>query len=379
MNKSHLVKIVLLGICLKALYVGFAFFVEAIHADFTFAHDYAGIIDLFKRNDTYWYKNIHENGYPEVTSKLDLGWHNGPEFHQSSWGFMPGYPLATQTVSLMFNTNFESSAFILSIVFSLTCFMLFYWLATLWFDKTGDAFFATVLFMVMPFQYYFSMMYTEAYFCMLLIGALLAVVNKNHLALILSTSLMVIIRANGLVMLLPLALFIIENESPENGPIKTKLRNSMGMLSMLVFPILSFAGYGFYQYYHTGYFFAYSIAQQGGWYREMMFPLAGLFRSGDFVSQFNSWYAIVFMVIAVLSWKRLSWSFNIIVWLNVLLPLSAGASTGMTRYVTIIFPFFLMFAFWLKNEKWKMALIPLFVGIQLYTFYFWLVSDSFSY
>lgn len=382
MIKSHIIKIILLSILLKVLYVAFAFVVDANSENFTFSHSVNGVIGLFERNDSYWYKSIHENGYPEIHSKKDLGWHNKEEFYQSSWGFMPGYPLSTKSLSLLLNTSFETSAFILSILFSISSFVLFYWLATLWLKDPNSAFFATLLVMTMPFHYYFSMMYTEGYFFTLFLGAMIAAKKKRFLLLAILTSLMVIIRANGLLMLLPISLYILENEKLLKGfKIQKEFFtwNSIKKFAFLLLPILCFAGYILFQYLETGYPFAYSIAQKGGWYREMMFPLAGLFRSGAMHVQFNSWYAIVFMLIAIFAWKKLPLSFNLIIWLNILLPLSAGTSEGMPRYISIVFPLFFLFAYWLKDVKWKFALIPVLIGLQLFTFYFWLVSSSFSF
>lgn len=382
MIKSHILKIILFSILLKGLYIVFAFVVDAQKDDFSFSHTTKGVIGLFERNDSYWYKSIHEDGYPEIHSKRDLGWHDKEEFHQSSWGFMPGYPLATKSISLLLNTSFETSAFILSILFSISCFILFYWLAFLWLDNSQNAFFATLLVMAMPFHYYFSMMYTEGYFFMLFLGAMIAAKKKYFLLLGILTSIMVIIRANGLLMLLPISLFILENDKLLKG-LKVQKDvfkwSSIKQFAFLVLPILCFAGYILFQYIETGYPFAYSIAQKGGWYREMMFPLTGLFRSGQAHVQFNSWYAIVFMLIAIFAWKKLPLSFNLIIWMNILLPLSAGTSEGMPRYISIIFPLFFLFAYWLKDVKWKMVLIPLLVGLQLFTFYFWLMSSSFSF
>ncbi|SFT35378.1 Mannosyltransferase (PIG-V) [Lishizhenia tianjinensis] len=381
MSKSHIYKIILLSISFKLLYIAFAFFLAEVKDDFSVEKSSDDIIRLFKRNDSFWYENIHDNGYPEINTKKDLGWHKNEIFHQSSWGFMPGYPLLVKTVSTLFQCSFNSASFSISILFSTLCFLVFYWLATQWFQDTKNAFFATLLFICMPFQYYFSMMYTEAIFAFLLMGAFVCIQRKKYFVLSLFCAFMVILRANGLVMLLPLVLFLFEKEQLL---VAYKLQpkiwswSTLKKLSFLSLPLLCFGAYVLYQYVRTGYPNAYSIAQQGGWYREMMFPLAGLFRQGDFGTQFNSWYAILFMIIAGFAWKRLPLSFNLIVWFNILLPLSAGSSTAMTRYISIIFPLFFVFAFWLRNIKWKYALLPVFTGLQLYMFYFWLISDDFS-
>lgn len=381
MSPRHLVWIILLSLLMKGLYIGFAAFVETVDDSFSFKKEVRGVQKLFKRHDTYWYQKIHQEGYPKVSTRRELGWHDKGAFLQSSWGFMPGYPMLTKIVSLVIGRGFLNSAFILSLLLSTTCFLLFYRLAFSWFEQSADAFFSTLLFMVLPFQYYFSMMYTEGLYTSLLIGTFIAAEKRAYAVVGLLTAYIVLVRPIGVVMLLPISLYVAESIGIFNGfriQRTTITLAHLAKFSFLILPILSFAAYCYYQYQMTGYFNAYSIAQQEGWYRAFMFPLAGLFRQGGFVHQFTSWYAIVFMLLALLLWKKLPLSYNLVIWVGLLLPLTAGTSIGMTRYVTVLFPLFWFFADWLRPFKWKWVVLPLAFGIQLYTFYFWLINHPFS-
>lgn len=380
LKKLHIIQIILIAILIKVIYVVFAFVVDSMSQDFGFGHDAEGIVSLFKRNDSYWYEDICTRGYNEITDARDLGWSNEESFHQSNWGFMPGYPILIKGLC-SFGLSFNTSGFILAFCFSLLAFVLFYWLASIWFNDNKNGFFATLLFMCFPFHYYFSVLYTEPIYCALLIGMLLAVIKKRWVIVACLASYLVILRASGIVLILPLAIFILENQGVLS---KLKLRKSLlskdaiiGLVP-LIFPALAFVGYCYFQSVNTGDPFAYSTAQQQGWNREFMFPLAGLFRSGSFVGQFNSFYAIVFMVIAFSGMKRLTLGYNLILWFPLLLPLAAGNVEGLPRYISTIFPFMFLFGYWLKNVKWKMLVLPILFGIQLYTFYFWLISHPFS-
>ena len=73
---------------------------------------------------------------------------------------------------------------------------------------------------------------------------------------------------------------------------------------------ITFLIYGLYQYKMTGEFFAFSIAQ-AGWYREPTIPILAFFRRGDFATQFNSVYTIVFILYAIWSYKKLPFSLNL--------------------------------------------------------------------
>ena len=381
MKKSHILKIIIFSVVLKLLYISFAYTVAYYDDDFAIDRDIEGAISIFKRNDSYWYESIHDNGYPEINKKSDLGWHDGPNYHQSSWGFMPGYPLVVKMVSSILGTTFDISAFILAVILSTLCFILFYWLSTYWFAKSDNAFFSTLLFMSMPFQYYYSMMYSEALFSALLLGSLILLTKKHYLLAALLISVMTIVRASGLILVLPIGIFILEiikQKEIEKIFSISFLKKNAFYLIYLVIPLFTFLGYCLYQYFQTGYYNAYSIAQQNGWYREIMFPLAGLFRSSDFVSQFNSWYAIFIMVMSFIAWKKLSLSYNLIIWISILLPLAAGSSVAMTRYVASIFPLFIIIGYWLRNYKLRITIIPILVISQLCMFYFWIMSYSFS-
>lgn len=379
-ERKHILWILIIAIAIKLAYIGFAYLVDWQSSYFGFSHDVKGYVSLFKRNDTYWYESIHDRGYDEVTKPADLGWSNEESTHQSNWGFMPGYPMLTKVLSYL-GLSFDGAAFLLAFVFSIVCFLLFYWLASIWFENNEQAFFATLLFICFPFHYYYSAMYTESIYMTLLLGSLIAIVKKKWMILVLLSSFMVILRANGILMLLPLGLFLWEQNKALRGirfNSEVFSKTNLLRISLLILPVLVFTGYCYYQYVHTGDAFAYSTAQQQGWRRELMFPLAGLFRMGTFVGQFNSYYAIFFMLIAIAGAKKLPLSFNLIIWLSILLPMAAGNVEGMPRYVSIIFPFMLLVTWWLRNLRFRYWLIPMLFGLQLFTFYFWLVSDPFS-
>ena len=142
--------------------------------------------------------------------------------------------------------------------------------------------------------------------------------------------------------------------------------------------VLLFGGYLYYQYYKTGYPFAFSIAQIG-WYKTSTFLLLSLFNRSDFGSQFNSVYTILTMAFAVYHYKKFSLSENVLIWLFILLPLSAGTTISMARYIAIIFPLFIVLyknANLLKN-KW--VLVFCLLALHLFSLYPWLINHPLAY
>ncbi len=102
---------------------------------------------------------------------------------------------------------------------------------------------------------------------------------------------------------------------------------------------ISFIAYLFYLRFATGDAFSFANAQNA-WYKKTMFPLFALFSVGFWQNQFNSVYCVLVILFAIKSWKKLPISFNILVWISILLPLSAGSTTSMTRYIAVIFPLY---------------------------------------
>jgi hypothetical protein len=139
-----------------------------------------------------------------------------------------------------------------------------------------------------------------------------------------------------------------------------------------------FIGYGVFQYVKTNEFFAFSIAQQG-WYRDFMFPLLAFFRQGDVATQFNSFYAIAFILLAIYAWKKLPLSLNILIWFGLLLPLTSGSVLSIQRFISVIFPFTILIGRWIYNHKYKYLALMILFGLQLFTYYFWLAEHPLSF
>ena len=128
----------------------------------------------------------------------------------------------------------------------------------------------------------------------------------------------------------------------------------------------------------TGYFFAFSIAQ-AGWYRELTFPLLSFFRRGDLATQFNSIFTILVIIYAIWNRKKLPFSLNVLILVSLLLPLFSGSVTSMTRFVSVIFPLFLILSSYIQKSNFKYTILFLVLSLHFLSLYGWIIDHPISY
>jgi len=362
---------------IKIIYFLFAILVSSYYKDIGISFTYQSYTNTIKKNDSYWYDKISREGYSKITNKRDLGFHDGIHYKQSEWAFFPMYPLLIRGTNFILSSDFNSSGIFWSVIFSILGFIGFY----IWLKDSEKGFFYTLVLMCFPFHYYFSMLYTEAIFFTLLIFCFVSIRNKKFWQLSVLLIPLTLLRPNGIVVLIPLFLYFLEQQ---NILVKYKISlskiNKKFFVESLYFITapLAFISYCIFAKQITGEYFAFTIAQTG-WYKEYMFPLFAFFRRGDFMTQFFSYYTIIFIVIAIFSRKKFPLSMNILIWVLLVLPLCAGSVTSMPRFISLIFPFSIIIGSWIYKIRYRyLVLISLF-SLQLITYYFWLVGDSLSF
>lgn len=374
----HIAGIIFLSFMVKIAYLLFAMMVTGTEADFS-VQSYNKLI---QRNDSGWYEIIAENGYPEIpagsVAETQLGSHD----KQSEWAFFPFYPAINRLFILWFNTDFSITGLIYSILFSLLAFTGFYMFATAQTGSRNQAYWLTLVLILFPFHYYFSMMYTEAIFLAFLIFSFIAIYKQKIHYIPFLVIPLVLVRPNGIIALIPLYLYFLErNQVLIKYSFRWKALLSREIfvksLSFLTGPLV-FILYGIYQQKMTGYFFAAGVAQ-AGWYRQFMLPFFSFFRRGDFVTQFNSWYTILFIILGIFSWRKLPLSLNLLIWTGLLVPLFSGSVTSMPRFISVIFPFTLIIGNWIYRLKFRTIILSFLFLAQLLAFYFWLTGHPFSY
>jgi len=363
---------------LKVGYLLFSISVAAVsglHQKYQFkVESYA---EIGMRKDGYWYKKIAEEGYPKGEEQAAGGRLLDFSEGQSAWAFFPAYPVFNRWLNELAGISYENAAFITSLLFSVAAILGFFLFCKAYWQDEQKAFFSTLVLFAFPFSFYYSMFLTEAPFFAFLIWSFYAIQRKQYLALSILLIPLVLLRPNGLILLLPVFLFILEKEQI---PIVRFVSLQKGMIYLLYFvpTLLFFSGYCYYQKQMTGYYFAFSQAQQG-WGKTFMFPLFALFRKGDFNYQFTSVYAVLIIIMLLFAWRKLPLSFNIMILISLCLPLTAGSTYGLIRYMSVVFPIFLLIADWLYPLGRKWLLISGLYLLQLASFYLWLADFPLGY
>ncbi len=176
------------------------------------------VLELFERNDAHWYKRIAETGHEHITPDK-LGYCNGDGQEQSYYNFFPLYPATIGIAMRIFKMDFLSMASILNFLYSILCFLLFYFFTSKEIKSNRNALLSTILLILFPFHYYFSMYYSEAlYLSLVLLCFLMIQLNKN-LLLSIFLVLLVLVRPNGMFMTIPLFIYFIEKRYGINSSI----------------------------------------------------------------------------------------------------------------------------------------------------------------
>ena len=332
----------------------------------------------FIANDAIWYINIARWGYRDIETLDDLGCCRPDCFKQSEYAFFPLFPLSLNAIPLITGWDYAISSIIWSSLLSLLAFFCFYRISLHYLGSAKRALYSTLLFMVFPFHYFYSMVYTESLFMALLLLCIFGIIQRRSMLAVASYALLVLSRPNGIAMLLPLFIFLLEEQQrrrPGDG-LWNSLWGAIRRSWILVPGVLVFGGYCYHLYIQTGFPLAFAHAQ-AGWCKETLFPLLHLFRSGELYAQVNSFYTLAFLMLAVyLTVRRsLRGSYLLIIWMGLLIPLSSSI-VSMPRYISAIFPFFLWLGAQMPIGRKAWMVLAVTAALQLVTYHFWIRNPS---
>lgn len=375
--KGHISTILLIVFFVKFCYVIMTF------AEFSLNHSslppgFRVISSTFFENDSGWYANIAENGYPEVDGPEDLGCCTPECFSQSAYAFLPLYPLGVRAVHKVMPFSVKGAAIFLSTFLSVLMFFAFYGFM---YDRIGSrksALYLTMVLLLFPFHYFFSMAYSESLFLLLLILTFWAVHRHHYKTASISWALLVICRPTGLMMGLPLAIFLYEEmrvKGRVTGDLKRDALLYSSRLALFMPGLLTFAGYCWWLYMNTGDPFAFAAAQKG-WCKQFIFPLASLFRGDGQEVAVNSIYLVLMMGVAVYAGitRKITLSFQVLIWINILIPLTAGSVISMPRYISVVFPLFLVIGLAMDKSRHRLTWLFVLGALQMWTYHYWLIS-----
>jgi Gpi18-like mannosyltransferase len=300
-----------------------------------------GAFFLFNHGDTYFYEAVAQHGYPLTTRTALLS-------TQSVHAFWPMSPLLIRVGMGLAGCSFNEVALVLSLGLSLGAFALAYG----WFRQASNAtaaFWTTLLLMVAPFQVYFSVFYTEALFLLLTLAGFWLIDQRRWGWLLLVGPALVLTRANGVFACAALLVRLVEQDGwpRTSGQVADRLRRSL----YLAPAFLTLIGYLVFLHSRTGDYLAFSTAQ-AAWGRHTVWPWQTLAEGYQSVTgSFQATYLLVALALAVAGMRRYPLSLHLLVWSGLLLPLLSGLTQSLPRYISVLFPLFLVAGTWLARQS----------------------------
>jgi hypothetical protein len=304
---------------------------------------------------------------------VDDGYHFSQE-GPSNVVFFPLYPLLIKSVGYICPLDPKY----IGILLSHACL----WVSVFLFDavyKDKDRAIrntALLLLLFNPCRIFYSAVYSESLFLMLLLKTHLFE-NKNQIGRVgLSTALLVLTRINGI--------FVFVVFLPD---LWRKIKEPWKLLRAywpLVLPALALLGMLSYHQFALGDFFAFTKAQATGWGRTLVFPLATLDRGMGPDETMNFFRALHHGALIVLGasiyfgWKlkyHRGWLAFMVC--CALLALSSGRTEAFARFVSVLFPLYMIMAEALKERPLltrALLVAQVFMGtfgIILYSRYYW--------
>jgi hypothetical protein len=307
-----------------------------------------------QRFDSGWYTSIANHGHERFAQpgQFYLA-DDGKTPQYSNYAFFPLYPLLASGVVFFTGLNTRVAMLCLAIALAAINALLFFRFALHYLKDRSRAYWALAFFFLMPFQFYHHVALTEPLFILGLILAFSGILMRQWWELALGAFILTLTRPNGLFIGLPLLLFYLE-VTQSWGLIGNWFRGRerfafnhvwpqhWPLLIFLVFPVCFFS-YCFYLQYMTGDFFAFQTAMKMGWGRSFDYPWKSLFRKGDLMEQFLSFYVTGFMVLTLVFIRQLNPAFLTLIAITIFMPVSTGTLLSIQRYMCILFPFAFIF------------------------------------
>ena len=277
--------------------------------------------------------------------RFDASWYVGIAQHGYHWGslghantnFMPLYPALIRLVQpLTLNSPWISAWLVANLAFLGALLLIWRWALLRWDRETALR--VLLITTVFPFAFFYATPYAEPLFLALAVATFLFAEQDRWVLATCAAGLSSITRPVGLAVVVGLIVFALSRRQPRQAL----------LASASILPLLGFMLYLTIAFGHP---FAFLTYHSQAWVP----PHAGLIST--LTSQFHTklspfdridaCLALLFLVSAVVAWRRLGAAYGVFVGLGVLLPLAHGL-VSMERYVIVLFP---AMAVWSTGKK----------------------------
>ncbi|HEY0407505.1 MAG TPA: mannosyltransferase family protein [Pyrinomonadaceae bacterium] len=289
--------------------------------------------------DGGWYMGIARDGY-EQRPFADTGQHN--------WAFFPLFPLLLRAVSNLTGGVALTGMALSSLLFLLALILLYKTIVAFGYDEAiaDRALFYLAAF---PVSYFFSLPMTESLFLLLTVGSFYAARREAWWTAGALGALASATRVTGVILLPALCVLYWQQH-------RGRLR--VDILKLLLIP-LGLLAFMYYLDLITGDALAFRHVL-GSWGRQSGFFLRPLFEflrhpqelsmSWDF-RLLNFAAAVLALTCGAALAKRREWALSLYTLAGIIIPLSSQLLQSHARYVMVIFPLFIILAWWGRNPR----------------------------
>lgn len=327
-------------------------------------------MEVFVAWDSGWYWDIATRGYYFRTDG------------QSSIAFFPLYPMLMRAAAAPFGGG-AAATWIAGIVVALVAYLL----ALVAIHRFTERFFGsreiarrTVLYIaVFPWALFMVRVYTESVFLLTTVLAISRAYDGRWRAAGMWGALAALTRPNGVLIAVPLAVLALLD--------RPRIRE-LASRALALMPIpLALAGYSTYVYSLTGDPLGWMSAQaQWGYslghppWEQLLRVLSGLFEYGPYGFFFTSDIAafevlhgvsaLLFLMLTPLIFRRLGPAMGAYVLVSLLVPLSSNTLEGLGRYVSVLFPAFMLVGSMTSQRAHEaIVIVSLVFGMLLVSFF----------
>jgi Gpi18-like mannosyltransferase len=293
---------------------------------------------LFVKWDSEWYLRIVHEGYSYIAG------------HASSVAFFPLYPLLVKISSYIFFDPVIAGT-IISNIFLLIASVFLYKLLSFYYE-TEISLKAILLLLVSPVTFFYSIIYTESLFLMLIVLAFYFASQKKWFLAGLMGILLSLTKTLGVLIIIPL---LIEYFSINYNNLKINFKDiKKNIIFIFMIPIGLFS-YMFFQYIKFGEPFAFSKTSIF-WDRKFSLITTTLLN----ITKWDLFYRVIFLFSIIITlffviylfYKKIRFSFAVFSAVLLFFYLSSNILESIPRYLSSIFPVYLGMAMIAEENKY---------------------------
>lgn len=326
-------------------------------------------LDIWGIYDSGWYLEIARKGY-FINPKTDRV--GTVDVSQQNYVFLPLYPLLIKVLGVVTGNYFIAGLIISNISLLLACFFL---LKVAEMEYGYDTALNSVKYIFLfPSTFILSGVFSESLFLLLLILCFYFAKKRNWLIVGLFGFCLSLTRIFGVLIILPLLYEYLKSREFRLKEVKTDA------LFLLLLP----AGLSIFALYIcslTGDFLAVFNIHKS-WGSVPGNPIKLLYEnitSANIYFKFNGIISLIVLCVLLSGYKKIPFTYWLTGLLMIILPLSSGISstTGMLRYMAVVFPLYLIFARSSRNVYVEQLIIVSMVLLQGFLMVFWTTGFGF--